>query len=416
MYKVYSEFIRNVFLKRVVLILLTLVTMVSFSFISYTLIRSNLFVLQGEKDLQQLIKKDVFMGNNQMTTRQFHYNFDEKHIKQTDKKAEELFDYINRNYDYSSRWSFNTELSDGAIPISIDTINDNFLKFYPLQIQQGRVFLNSEYSNNAKEIPVLVGPGLKKKAKLGETFKLFNPANEKIEKYKVIGILKENQKLPSVYMMDSGRVLNKTVFRPLTNKDKEHVTAIQLFSTFQDLLIYNTSRDEVLKLSKIIRKKIFANVEFFSVKENIEEFYSIYKPKVLLFLGISLISLIIFIGLFLWNIWKSLSESRQEIAIRISLGLRKYQLYIITFLYQLMLTIVSFIPITIYAVINTYSLASNQANAAAQIILSSPLPKIETLSLILSFLILLIIGTISSMLTIYKFNKIPLTLRMGTDS
>lgn len=81
-----------------------------------------------------------------------------------------------------------------------------------------------------------------------------------------------------------------------------------------------------------------------------------------------------------------------------------------------MLTIVSFIPITIYAVINTYSLASNQANAAAQIILSSPLPKIETLSLILSFLILLIIGTISSTLTIYKFNKIPLTLRMGTDS
>ena len=388
MYKVYSEFIRNVFLKRVVLILLTLVTMVSFSFISYTLIRSNLFVLQGEKDLQQLIKKDVFMGNNQMTTSQFHYNFDEKHIKQTNKKAEELFDYINRNYDYSSRWSFNTELSDGAIPISIDTINDNFLKFYPLQIQQGRVFLNSEYSNDAKEIPVLVGPGLKKKARLGATFKLFNPANEKIEKYKVIGILKENQKLPSVYMMDGGRVLNKTVFRPLTNKDKEHVTAIQLFSTFQDLLIYNTSRDEVLK----------------------------YKPKVLLLLGISLISLIIFIGLFLWNIWKSLSESRQEIAIRISLGLRKYQLYIITFLYQLVLTIVSFIPITIYAVRNTYLLASNQANAAAQIILSSPLPKIETLSLILSFLILLVIGTISSMLTIYKFNKIPLTLRMGTDS
>jgi len=126
--------------------------------------------------------------------------------------------------------------------------------------------------------------------------------------------------------------------------------------------------------------------------------------------------LIIFIGLFLWNIWKSLSESRQEIAIRISLGLRKYHLYIITFLYQLLLTIFSFIPVTIYAVRNSYVLATDRFDDQTQIILSSPLPKIESISLILSFLILLVIGTFSSMLIIYKFNKSPLTLRMGSDS
>ena len=69
----YREFIKNVFLKRLVLVLLTLVTMISFSFIFYTLIRSNLYVLQGKNDLQQLIKKDVFMGNNQMTSSQLQY-------------------------------------------------------------------------------------------------------------------------------------------------------------------------------------------------------------------------------------------------------------------------------------------------------------------------------------------------------
>ena len=412
----YSEFIRNVFLKRVILVLLTLVTMISFSFISYTLIRSNLYVLQGEKDLQQLIKKDVFMGNNQVTISQFHYNFDEKHIKRANKKAEKLFDYIDHNYYYSSRWSFNTELSDGSIPVTIDTINNNFLKFYPLKIQKGRIFSSSDYNNDAKEIPVLVGPGLKKQAKLGITFNLFNPANEKTEKYKVIGILKENQKLPSVYMMDGGRILNKTVFRPLTNRDKKHVNATQLFSAFQDLLIYDTSKDRVSKLSKMIEKDNHATVKFISVKENIKDFYAEYKPRVLLLLLVSITMLVIFLSLFLWNIWKSLTESRQEIAIRISLGLRKYQLYVATFLYQLLLTIVSFIPITIYALRNAYLLASNRIGAAAQIILSSPLPKIESISLILSFLILLVIGTISSMLIIYKFNKTPLTLRMETDS
>lgn len=257
---------------------------------------------------------------------------------------------------------------------------------------------------------------MNKKAKLGTTFRLFNPANEKTEKYKVIGILKENQKLTSVYMMDGGRILNKTVFRPLTNKDKKHINATQLFSTFQDLLIYNTSKSSMAKLSKIIKKDNHATVKFISVKENIKDFYAEYKPRVLLMLFVSIIMLIIFLVLFVWNIWKSLSESRQEIAIRVSLGLRKYQLYIATFLYQLLLTIFSFIPVTIYAVRNSYLSASNRAGSAAQIILSSPLPKIESTSLILSFLILLVIGTISSMLTIYKFNKTPLTLRMETDA
>lgn len=412
----YSEFIRNIFLKRVVLILLTLVTMVSFTFMSYSLIRSNLLVLQGEKDLQQLIKRDVFMGNNQMTNSQFHYNFDEKHIKRANVKAQKLFNYIDHNYYYSSRWSFNTELSDGSIPVSIDTISKNFFKFYPLKIKKGRIFLGSEYSNHTKEIPVLVGPGLNKKAKLGTTFRLFNPANEKTEKYKVIGILKENQKLTSVYMMDGGHILNKTVFRPLTKKDKKHINATQLFSAFQDLLIYNTSKSSMAKLSKIIKKDNHATVKFISVKENIKDFYAEYKPRVLLMIFASIIMLIIFLVLFVWNIWKSLSESRQEIAIRVSLGLRKYQLYIATFLYQLLLTIFSFIPVIIYAVRNSYLSASNRAGSAAQIILSSPLPKIESTSLILSFLILLVIGTISSMLTIYKFNKTPLTLRMETDA
>lgn len=412
----YLEFIKNVFLKRVVLIFLTLVTMISFSFISYSLIRSNLFVLQGQKDLQQLIKKDVFMGNNQVTISQFHYNFDEKRIKQSNKNAKKLFNYIDHNYYYSSRWSFNTELSDGSIPVTIDTISNNFFKFYPLKIKKGRIFSSSEYNNYTKEIPVIVGPGLNKKAKLGTTFRLFNPANEKTEKYKVIGILKENQKLTSVYMMDGGRILNKTVFRPLTNKDKKHINATQLFSAFQDLLIYNTSKRNMAKLSKIIKKDNYVTVKFISVRENIKDFYDEYKPRALLVLFVSIIMLITFLVLFLWNIWKSLSESRQEIAIRVSLGLGKYQLYIITFLYQLLLTIFSFIPVTIYAVRNSYLLASNQSGAAAQIILSSPLPKIESISLIISFLILLVIGTISSMLTIYKFNKTPLTLRMETNS
>lgn len=412
----YLEFIKNVFLKRVVLIFLTLVTMISFSFISYSLIRSNLFVLQGQKDLQQLIKKDVFMGNNQVTISQFHYNFDEKRIKQSNKNAKKLFNYIDHNYYYSSRWSFNTELSDGSIPVTIDTISNNFFKFYPLKIKKGRIFSSSEYNNYTKEIPVIVGPGLNKKAKLGTTFRLFNPANEKTEKYKVIGILKENQKLTSVYMMDGGRILNKTVFRPLTNKDKKHINATQLFSAFQDLLIYNTSKRNMAKLSKIIKKDNYVTVKFISVRENIKDFYDEYKPRALLVLFVSIIMLITFLVLFLWNIWKSLSESRQEIAIRVSLGLGKYQLYIITFLYQLLLTIFSFIPVTIYAIRNSYLLASNQSGAAAQIILSSPLPKIESISLIISFLILLVIGTISSMLTIYKFNKTPLTLRMETNS
>lgn len=167
----YREFIKNVFLKRLVLVLLTLVTMISFSFIFYTLIRSNLYVLQGKNDLQQLIKKDVFMGNNQMTSSQLHYDFNKKNIKQTNQRAQKLFNYIDHNYHYSSRWSFNTEIPNGSVSINLDTINSNFFKFYPLKVQKGRLFTNSEYVADTKEIPVIVGSGLKN-IKLGSTFKI----------------------------------------------------------------------------------------------------------------------------------------------------------------------------------------------------------------------------------------------------
>ena len=411
----YSEFIKNVFLKRVVLVLLTLVTMVSFSFISYTLIRSNLYVLQSKNDLQQLIKKDVFMGNDRTSSDQIDYIFDEKNSKKSNKKAQKLFNYIDHNYDYSSSWSDQIDMPNGYRNIEIYTINSNFFKFYPLKVKKGRLFSKSDYIGNKKEIPVIVGAGLRK-VKLGSTFKDLNQPVGKKETYKVIGILKENTRLPSAYMLDGSYMLNKTIFRPLTDKDKKHINVDQLTGMYQDLLIYNTSKAKVSKLSKTIRKENLGNVKFYSIKENIKFFYSTYNSRALLYLVLSLVMLIIFIGLFLWNIWKSLSESRQEIAIRISLGLRKYHLYIITFLYQLLLTIFSFIPVTIYAVRNSYVLATDRFDDQTQIILSSPLPKIESISLILSFLILLVIGTFSSMLIIYKFNKSPLTLRMGSDS
>lgn len=406
----YTEFIKNVFLKRIVLTLLTVLAMISFSFISYSLIRSNLYVNKGKQELQQLIRKDVFVGNDQSTEEQFQYNFNRKNINATNRKAQSIFTYIDKNYQYSSRWSFNTRLHGSAV--SLDTINKNFFNFYPIDIQYGNHFEQSDFIKNGKYIPVIVGPNIKSVAHIGNKFKMFNPATGKYENYIVKGVLQQNTQLPSVYMLDSSRVLNNTIFRPLTKKDIRNINATQLFSSLQDMLIYNSSKKDITKLSNKVKNDNFFSIKFISVKRNINDFYSEYKTRFIQLLIFSVFLLTMFILLLLWNTWKSLVEAKQEIAIRESFGLRKSQIYKAAISYQLGLTMISIIPISVYALVYTHTLGTDSVGTASQLILSSILPKIETTSLTFSFLILLILGVLSTTLIIYKFNKAPITLRM----
>lgn len=278
----YIEFIKNVFLKRITLTLLTLLMMITFVFLSYSLIQSNIAVVQGKQRLAKLIESDVFVGNDQSTNSQFQRNFSQKNVKKTNDQAQNTYDYLKQNFHFSQRWTFNSNLASGK-SITIDTINRNFLDFYSLPVHKGRGLNKSDFTKHLIAIPVIAGPGIGDKVKLGQQYHIFNPANGKKEIYKIVGILDPNVKIQSIYLLDSSNVLNNTFFRPLRSYDENHINATELFSSLQDLLIYKTDRSKINRLQKIIQSNNFFTVKFFSVKKDISDFYSSYVQRMITF-------------------------------------------------------------------------------------------------------------------------------------
>lgn len=190
--------------------------------------------------MQTLVKRKVYVGNDQSTGKQFSQNFKQKNIAKTNAYARKVFAYLDKNYHYSLRWSFDSSLNNGD-SVSIDTVNSNFFKFYLFRIAAGRSFNSADYTSNSQYIPVLVGANVAKGQPLGSKFTAVNTSSGKKEYYRVVGILQQNANVPSVYLLDNQNYLNNTIIRPLRKVDKTNLTAVQLLAAAQDLIVFDSS-------------------------------------------------------------------------------------------------------------------------------------------------------------------------------
>ncbi|GFZ26465.1 FtsX-like permease family protein [Lactobacillus corticis] len=406
----YFEFIKNIFAKRVLLTLLTALTLISYTFISYTLVRSNLYAFQGRTELRSLVAKTAFVGNDQTPEKMTDQNI--KNAKKSDEIARSFIKYLDSNYSYSMHIVMNANL--GTAEYSIHTVNEDFFNFYNIKIGKGHNFTKTSFKNNGyAPIPVLVGPNLHRFAHVGKTYKIYNSGTGKNEKIKVIGILAKNNKIASIYEPDSYTYFNNAIIRPLRSSDKKTFNAVELYSGLQDLLVYRTSLANVKKIQKYLAKRSFANVKFYSAKNNLEEFYTSYTKRSTSLLIFSLIIFFISSWMISVNLWKSLEEERQNIALRVSLGMRPTQIYTAAILYQFILTIVIMIPVSLYSLAYSRMLTSGAVQQDSRLMLSSPLPGIEGISLLICFIFIFVFLVLISVILIYRFNKEPLLLRMS---
>ncbi|GHV97658.1 hypothetical protein lacNasYZ03_12590 [Lactobacillus nasalidis] len=410
----YFEFIKNVFLKKVVLTLLTLLCLVSFGFISYHLLRSNLYVINNERSLQTLVKRKVYVGNDQSTGKQFSRNFKQKNLAKTNAHARKVFAYLDKNYHYSLRWSFDSNLNNGD-SVSIDTVNSNFFKFYLLHIAAGRKFNSADYASSSSSIPVLVGANVAKSQPLGSKFTAVNSSSGKKEHYQVVGVLQQNANVPSVYLLDNQNYLNNTIIRPLRQADKASVTAAQLLAAAQDLIVFDSSRAELAKLTRKFNQGNFFKIRFISVEKNISDFYASYKGTAIMFAVFSLAIMAVAVLIIVWNTWNCLNEEQSEIALRISLGMRQKDVLTAAIIYQLVIDILAIVPVLLYAGSYSKMLAASSVGSSSQIVLNGLLPRAETASLLISFVLMLLITVFAIALVAASFNRKPLALQMGDE-
>ncbi|MGN1406757.1 FtsX-like permease family protein, partial [Lactobacillus sp.] len=108
-------------------------------------------------------------------------------------------------------------------------------------------------------------------------------------------------------------------------------------------------------------------------------------------------------------------EEQSEIALRISLGLLPKNMLIAAIIYQVLISLVAVIPVAIYAVTYTKTLAQSAVGSSSQIVLSGLLPKAEATSLVSIFALMLVITVFAVILVTSRFNKQSLAFRMGEE-
>lgn len=224
-----------------------------------------------------------------------------------------------------------------------------------------------------------------------------------------------NASVPSVYLLDNQTYLNNSIIRPFRKADKKNLTATQLMSAMQDLIVYDTSQAQLKKLTQKFNQGNFFKIRFISAKKNMADFYADYKGTAIMFALISLIILAIATGIIIWNTWSCLKEEQSEIALRISLGLLPKNMLIAAIIYQVLISLVAVIPVAIYAVTYTKTLAQSAVGSSSQIVLSGLLPKAEATSLVSIFALMLVITVFAVILVTSRFNKQSLAFRMGEE-
>ncbi|GAB1810855.1 ABC transporter permease [Priestia megaterium] len=410
----YYEFIKSTFLNKKVISILSLILLTFSQIMLFTIIKSGYSVYEGYNSLKKLQENHVYLGNDQSTDEQFKRNFNQQNMSNSNKTAKEFLSYMDKNYKYAISWSTSSSESLDNFSLQLKTISEDYNKFYNLTTRSGRFFTHKDFITTSSIIPVVIGSKLANKYKLGETFTLLNTSNNVNEKYKVIGVLDNNSSITSVYNLDTKNYLNFAIIRPFRDIDVSKINILQLSAGFQDLLIYDSEKIKVNDLSSLAKKDDFFNMKFYSIDENIKEFFELYKTRAITLAIFTGILLLITCLLIIWNTINSVESLKFDLSIRSFLGLSFKDIKISLCIYKILLFMISAILTFIYFIFLKFKYDSLDTSET-QIIYIMGLTKIDYLAFLTTFFLVALPLIFSFVLSIWKIKKIPLTLRMISD-
>ena len=406
----FFEFIHHVFLKRVIATILGLIFTTAFAFISFMCVRSMVAVTRGYHELTEIRRQNVHVGNNQSNSNNLN-NAYQRHPKQLAEVSNKIISSLETTGDYAIHWSFDSEQkandNSGMVsaPINVLTVNQNFFLFYPLSVEQGQGLYQEVFQGKSKSIPVLIGSNLSNSFPIGNEFKFINPSNGKTETYKVIGILRKNQGIQSMYQVDSKQYLNNTIVRPLRTIEIASVNPTQIFAGLQDLLIFGKANNQLTKISRAINSHDIFKIKFYTANENIDEFLKLYRRDLIPVFSISIIVLIITSVFLIWNTLKTIQDSRAEIILRRALGMSIQDIFLSTFILELTQSFIALIPAIGFSLYLTKFMKNTSVPASLQIANTTIISQNEITTLIVIFSFLTILDLIISFVMIKSVQK-----------
>lgn len=395
-------FATRIFSKRWILVLVMIVLLFIANYLSFTVVRTMISTFQGYEELETMNQEGTFIFNLDPNS---DADFNKIEIDDTQK----VYEYINNNYTYALQvGGFITSLHNkNNMDVSFNYLNENSYKLNQFTLSEGKE-LNFDYEFNKDEIPVLVGAGLATTYPIGSNIEVTDPVTQQLVNLKVQGILEKNISRSNFYSPNLKNYFNFSVFLPVNEEFIQSSGLDFQVNSLMDIALLDSTKENATNLSAFIQENLGLKFNFFSQKENFNDFEEYNGSLIKVICIIICILLVAIVCLAIWNTFTSVRFMIKDRIINLFDGLSYSKLRAILYSYFGILFSLNLVILFGIIAFKKYSFWLNKDATLATYGIFG-LISVDWIALLIVLLINLIIGFVIVEITMKKIRKLPIT-------
>lgn len=393
--------IKNIFLKRYIIIFTSICLLLLSNLIAFTVFRSLASTFEGSKYVSSLSNSHQILGNLDED------NDFEKLGSLDAEKSNAIINYLNEELDYGINFNGGgTDFSIDNINAALYMYNKKSFAFQHLPVIEGTTFDEIDFNREQKE--VLVGHAIGRKTPIGSEITITNPLTQASETVTAVGILDQNLYIPNNYALDSKEYLNYAIIYPLSDKLPTDIPSGILIEGLGNIIL--DDNDQVIKnLQSFLSDTAGINLNFFTQESNNGDFYDFYIQNIIQMLLVSGIILIMMLIVMIWNALISFRLMIKEITIHMMVGLSYQDFKRALFIFNSLISVTSLCCLYILIAMNRLNGMSMEMPSSITIN-SLGLIGIDWIGIALVVLINLFIVFIETNIIVHKIKKIPISI------
>ncbi len=400
--KIFKFIVSKILLRKAVPGIGVMLLLCMANYITFTAARSILSAFQGYQETKYVNQEGIYIANLDP----------DSHIDMgiaDENGTQAVYSYLNSNFKYA----FYTDGFMISIPnsddmeISLGYMNEQYYRLNGFELSQG-TDLYFDYQLD-REIPVLIGKGLSKTYPVGATIEMEESVLGRPLTLKVQGVLKQNAYHSNYYALNSKTYYNFSILFPVNEEFIDRASMDIQFNGLMDIILLDTSEEEIASLSEVIKDNLGLRFNFFSQKENYDYFSEYYFHSLKIIFITTFILLIVITCISVWNALVSVRLMLKDLTINLLVGLSYSKLKRIFYGYFGMLSFVNVALISIFTAFNRYGCwLRKDATFAAYGLFG--LIGMDWLALLLVVVSDIAIGIIVVESMLWKIKKVPISL------
>ena len=312
--KIFKFIVSKIFLRKAILGIGIILLLLMANYITFTAARSILSTFQGYQETKYVNQEGVYIANLDP----------DSHIDMGmigENGTQTVYDYLNSSFKYA----FYTDGFIVSVPngddmeISLGYMNEQYYRLNGFELSQG-TDLYFDYQLD-REIPVLIGKGLSKTYPVGATIEMEESVLGRPLTLKVQGVLKQNAYHSNYYALNSKTYYNFSILFPVNEEFIDRASMDIQFNGLMDIILLDTSEEEIASLSEVIKDNLGLRFNFFSQKENYDYFSEYYFHSLKIIFITTFILLIVITCISVWNALVSVRLMLKDLTINLLVGL-----------------------------------------------------------------------------------------------